>query len=384
VSSGAAPSALNVVIAGGGVAALECALALRDLAGDRVATTLLAPGPDFVCRPLVLHEPFTHEAAARYPLDEIACEIGAELIADSFKWLDGSRRIVHTPTGRRIAYDELVLALGASRYEGHRHATTLDDERPTEQLGALIDEIRSGAVRSIAFVVPSRMPWPLPVYELALMTASTAEQADVGVSITILTPEAAPLALFGNAVSSAVAGLLAAREIATLTSVHCDVPEPGLVAVHPGHRPLRVDRVIALPELYGPSTPGVPGGAQAGFIPVDRYGKVRGIEHVHAAGDATDFPVKHGCIAAQHAATVAQAIAATTGCAEPPGPFTPTIRGILLGGPAPLYLAARVTGSQGSYSQISETPLWSPPSKIAARHLAPFLAARDRVGVAAA
>ena len=37
----------HVVIAGGGVAALETLMALRDLAGDRVAITLIAPETTF-------------------------------------------------------------------------------------------------------------------------------------------------------------------------------------------------------------------------------------------------------------------------------------------------------------------------------------------------
>jgi sulfide:quinone oxidoreductase len=44
-------TALRVVVAGGGVAALESVLALRSLAGDRVAIELLAPGTDFPHRP---------------------------------------------------------------------------------------------------------------------------------------------------------------------------------------------------------------------------------------------------------------------------------------------------------------------------------------------
>lgn len=37
----------RVLIAGGGVAALEALLALRELAGDRVAPMLFAPDPEF-------------------------------------------------------------------------------------------------------------------------------------------------------------------------------------------------------------------------------------------------------------------------------------------------------------------------------------------------
>ena len=35
----------HVLIVGGGVAALEAALALRELGGQRIATTMIAPNP---------------------------------------------------------------------------------------------------------------------------------------------------------------------------------------------------------------------------------------------------------------------------------------------------------------------------------------------------
>ena len=42
----------HVLIAGGGMAALEAALALRDLAGERLTVTMLAPDRHFTYRPL--------------------------------------------------------------------------------------------------------------------------------------------------------------------------------------------------------------------------------------------------------------------------------------------------------------------------------------------
>src|ERR1700722_5365843 len=60
---------LNVVIVGGGVAALEAALALRELGGARIASTILAPDPEFVYRPMTVREPFGYATARRYPLD---------------------------------------------------------------------------------------------------------------------------------------------------------------------------------------------------------------------------------------------------------------------------------------------------------------------------
>jgi sulfide:quinone oxidoreductase len=72
----------EVVIAGGGVAALEAALALRELAGDRIALKLIAPGTEFVYRPMVVIEPFRCPPVQRFPLAAITGDIGAELLPD--------------------------------------------------------------------------------------------------------------------------------------------------------------------------------------------------------------------------------------------------------------------------------------------------------------
>jgi sulfide:quinone oxidoreductase len=377
-SSDAREPAFRVLIAGGGVAALEAALALRELAGDLVTTTLLAPPSEFVYRPMRVREPFAYPGARSYPLDEIARDMGAELVADAFKWLDAPAGVVHTEKGQALRYDALLLAMGARLHPAFTHGITIDDRILDEQLHGLIQDVEGGYAKSIAFVAPSAMPWPLPMYELALMTARRAYDMQSEVSITIATPEDEPLAVFGRTVSTTVARVLEENGITTITSAYSAVPAQGELRIHPGDRALHVDRVVALPQLYGPPTPGVPGGAVNGFIPVDMHCRVRGLENVFAAGDATDFPIKHGGIAAQQADAVAEAIAARAGAPVELRPFDPEIRAILLGAAKPLYLSAHVTGGHGSSSQISEEPLWSPPTKIAARYLAPYLDSRDR------
>jgi sulfide:quinone oxidoreductase len=375
------PQPFRVLIAGGGVAALEGALALRALAGDRISTTLIAPEPEFVYRPMRVREPFAYSAARHYALDELAEEIGFELKRDAFSWLDPGQRIVHTEAGEELPYDALLLALGARMQPAFRQALTIDDRRIDEQLHGLIRDVEDGYVRKLAFVVPTVMAWPLPIYELALMTARRAFDMCIEASITIVTPEDAPLAIFGQAVSEAVARLLEQNGIATITSAHCETPEPGVVSIRPGARSVHVDRVIALPQLLGPSTRGVPKSSAGGFIPIDVHCRVRGLDGVYAAGDATDFAVKHGGIAAQQADTAAEAIAARAGVAIEPSKFHPLIRAILVGGDRPLYLSARIAGGHGSSSEVSDTPIWSPATKIAAKYLAPFLEAHDRTGV---
>jgi sulfide:quinone oxidoreductase len=372
------PSKLRVAIAGGGVAALETLLALRALAPDLTAITVIAPNPEFVYRPMTVREPFAYPQAHRYPLAPIVREAGAELVVDELAWVDAEQRVAHTSSDAAVEYDALVLALGAVARPRYEHAITIDDRELDETLHGLVRDIEEGYVGSVAFVSPGRMAWPFPLYELALMTAARAFDMDVELETTIITPEDRPLAIFGVEASDAVAQLLEQAHIKTINSAYAEVPRTGEIVVNPGDRHLSVNRVVALPELYGPGVRGVPL-SEHGFYRVDVHGKLVDTEHVYAAGDATEFAVKFGGIAAQQADALAEAIAAEAGAAVTPEPFHPVIHGILLTGDAPRYLTARITGGQGFSSEISDTPTWSPVAKIAAKYLAPYL---DRLDAA--
>ena len=372
---------LRVLIAGGGIAALEAALALHELAPELTAVTLLAPNEEFVNRPMTVREPFAYTRAARYPLAPIAQEAGAELIKGELAWVEPDRNVVHTKDEAEIDYDVLVLALGARLVPRYSHALTIDDRHLDETLQGLLQDIEGGYVESIAFVAPGRMAWPLPLYELALMTSGRAYDMDIDLRTTIVTPEDAPLAIFGTAASEAVATRLRRARIETITSAYAEIPQTGEVVINPGERRLRVDRVIALPELYGPSLRGIPL-SEHGFLRVDPSGRVLDVENVYAAGDATDFAIKHGGVGSQQADAVAQAIAARAGAPVTPEPFHPVIRGMLLTDEKPLYLTARITGGQGFSSEVAEEPTWSPPNKLATKYLTPYLDRQDRAAAA--
>jgi sulfide:quinone oxidoreductase len=371
------PEKLRVIIAGGGVAALETALALGDVASDRTDVTVLAPNTELVYRPMTVREPFAYGAARRYPLAAILEQAGARLLVDELVWVEPGKQTVHTKGGEQIEYDALVIALGAKASQRYTHALTIDDRRLDETLEGLIQDLEGGYLRSLAFVSPGRMAWPLPLYELALMTAGRAYDMGVELSVTIVTPEDAPLAIFGAAVSDAVSERLEKAGIHTINSAYAEIPTQGEVVINPGDRRLQVDRAVALPELYGPSIRGIPLG-EHGFIPVDPYGQVPDVGPIYAAGDATAFAIKHGGIASQQADTVALAIAARAGAPVTPEHFDPVIHGMLLTDGKPLYLTAKITGGHGFSSEVGDTPTWSPPSKIAAKYLAPCLEEYDR------
>lgn len=365
----------RVVIAGGGVAALEAALALREFAGSRVNVQLLAPNAEFSYRPMSVGEPFAYAPADHYPLAEIAADIGVELIVDEFAWVDAKQQIAHTAKDVELAYDALLLALGARTRAPFGHGLTIDDRRMDELLHGVVQDVEDGYIHSIAFVAPARMGWQLPLYELALMTAARSYDMYGHVDLTIITPEPAPLAIFGDAASKAVGELLSDAGITVIPSAHAQVPQKGQVVIQPGDTTLTVDRVIVLPELFGPSVRGLPAG-EHGFIAIDGHAKVLGVDRVYAAGDATDFAIKHGGLAAQQADAAAESIAALAGAPVTPQRFSGEIHGMLLTGRKPRYLTAHIQGSHGYSSQITETATWMPATKIAAQYLAPYLARR--------
>jgi sulfide:quinone oxidoreductase len=369
--------ALHVLIAGGGVAGLEALIALRSLAGDRVRITLLDPGEHFVYRPMSVGAPFAQHGADRTPLDKIAREFSAERLQDTLARVKSTERIVVTGTGEELGYDVLVVALGVRRTPAFMNATTFRHQEDSEAVHGLVQDIEDGYVNSVAFVVPGGITWPLPLYELALLTARRAYEMGQQVEITLVTPEEAPLGVFGQDASGAVASLLSEAGIRLETSTYADV-EKGKVHLRPDGRDLDVDRVLALPVLEGPAPVGVPAD-ERGFIATDGRGRVAGLDDVYAAGDGTQFPIKQGGVATQQADLVAADIARRVGVnVEPAAAFRPVLRAKLITGTGERYLQGdEATGGRGSSSEASDHPLWWPPSKIAAAHLAPYLAGPD-------
>jgi sulfide:quinone oxidoreductase len=364
----------EVLIAGGGVAGLEAAFALRDLADGRVAVSLLAPKDEFIYRPMSVAEPFTSGAAQHYSLATLAKAAGATLVQDALVQVDGSQRQVLTASGAERSYDGLLICLGATAHGHYDHATTVDDAHMDVLLHGLVQDIEGGYLHHLAFVVPDPMPWPLPIYELALMASERAWDMQTELSITVLTPEPTPLASFGPRVSLALARLLADRKIDLLTSAHCEIPQTNTILIQPGDRSLEVDRIVALPELRGPAIIGVPSDHH-GFIPTDRYAAVTGMTRVWAAGDATDYPIKHGGVSAQMADTAARSIAAVAGAAVENPRFEPILEGVLLTGGSPRHLRGRSARWRNVPSEFLKLEHGDHTPKIAARYLAPQLAA---------
>jgi sulfide:quinone oxidoreductase len=365
----------EVLIAGGGVAALETLMALRATAGDDVSITLLAPEREFRYRPMAVAEPFTIAHARHFALDRIVADFGATLVQGSVANVHPRDHFVATGTHRRLDYDALVVACGARPHPALPGAITIDDRNLGATLRGLVQDIEEGYVRDVAFVAPPGAFWPLPLYELALMTAHRAFDMGVRVELSVVTPEHAPLEVFGTEASEAVTTLLTQAGIAFHGSASAEL-EGGWLTLAPHGTQLRVAQVVALPALEGPHIPGITGDA-GGFLPIDAHCTVRGVEDIYAAGDVTSYPIKHGGIAAQQADTIAATIAARVAGAPLPSPLQPVIRGVLLTGHGRRYIEARPAAGGGFTSTFGETSTWAPRGKIAAEHLGRYLAEQE-------
>jgi sulfide:quinone oxidoreductase len=367
----------HVLIAGAGVAGLEAALALRALAEDRVSVELVSPDPEFVYRPLAVAAPFRVGEARRFPVRRLAEEAGADLTEAAVRAVHPARNTVETSAGDELSYDLLLLALGARPVPAIPGAVTFRGPGDEEALAEVLRDAAEGRVRRLVFTMPAGISWPLPLYELALLTAVHLADSGAAVELQLVTPEPRPLQLFGDAASEVVVELLDRHGIGLLTdTIPAAVEENVLRFVGTGE--IEADRVVALPRIEGLRLPGIPHDAN-GFVPIDEHGRVREVEDVYAAGDLTNFPIKQGGLAAQQADAAAEAIAAAAGAEITPSPFKPVLRGLLLTGLSPRFMRAEV-GTQES--QVDTEPLWWPPGKIVGRHLAPFLAAQLNVSQA--
>ena len=346
---------MRVVVAGAGVAGLETALALQALGEGLVSVSLVAPETDFTYRPLAVAEPFRVGGMRRFPLERLVRAAGANLLQGTAAAVDAERKTLTLEGGAELGYGALVLALGARPRAVIPDALTFRGHQDSPAMAALLERATAGEIRRIAFVLPREASWPLPLYELALLTSEyLVSRMTRGVELVLVTPEERPLALFGQAASDAISHLLALREIRVMSDEEVDA-----------------DAVVALPALEGSPPDGVPRDDH-GFVPTDDFGWVLGLTDVYAAGDLTQFPIKQGGIAAQQANAVASSIAADAGARVRPAAFEPVLRGLLLTGMSPRFLRAAEHDPRPSL--VDTQPLWWPPAKIVGRYLTPFLA----------
>lgn len=360
----------RVLIAGGGVAALEAVLTFAEIDLPGLKIELVCPEREFTLRPLSVALPFGAPPPRKLDLAGFCADHGVTLRQDRVGEVWGDRQRVLLDSGEDVFYDALLLAFGAKPYEALPGALTFRGAQDASAFSELLDRVEAGEIARLAFAVPAAIRWSLPIYELALMTAHRLAQAHASVKLALVTQESEPLFPFSGAAAERLTKLL----------------EDAGVSFQGGHAPARfedsslllddgtsvaADAVVALPGLRLPPVPGLPGGAR-GFIATDAEMRVDGLAHAWAVGDATWFPIKQGGLAAQQAEVAAASVAALAGATGEVPAFAPVIRSALLTGQGVEYMRSDMRA--GASAEVAESPLWWPPGKVASKRLAPYLA----------
>ena len=363
----------KVVIAGAGIAGLEAALALRDLAGDRVEVSLHDPSEEFAYRPFGIGEPYGTTRAFRYDLRGLSELCGASLQPSAIVAVEPEQRIAVSRDGDRFPYDRLIIATGARMLWAVPGAVTYRGVADEGPVAGLIEDLRLGRLRRLAFTMPAGKSWVLPLYELALLAAGVLDKtANDRTRITVVTPEGAPLEIFGSGPAEQTSALLAERRIDVIAGARPIGFTAGRLCVDPGED-VETDAVITLPRLEGRTIEGIPHD-EDGFLAVDEHGAAVGLERIYAAGDVSSLFFKQGAFSSQQADAVAEAIAAAVGAGVEPRAGGPRMRAVLWTGQGPRYLTGgngRVDGRASSPSQRHLELLHN--GRLPARYLSPLV-----------
>ena len=191
---------------------------MRELAAEPVALEFLAPDREFRYRPLAVLEPFGLGQAPRYTLKGLVEGCGGSHRRGRLEEVDVSGKRARASDGSWIEYDALVVAVGARPRAALRGAITYAGVHDALTHRRLLDRLTAMRQGTLVFALPTGAAWPLPLYELALLTAAELEDKSLAdIRLVLVTPEPTPLSVFGEAASQTVASFLAERGIEVIT-----------------------------------------------------------------------------------------------------------------------------------------------------------------------
>jgi sulfide:quinone oxidoreductase len=312
----------QILILGGGFAALESAFLLRMRLHDEVDIRLVSDSDDFVFRPNSIYVPFGADPASllvglQKPLDRR--HIGFE--RGSVAEVDPGKRLVSLDDGQRFRYDKLIVATGADTHAQEipgltEHAATIWTPGSMLDVRRRFSEVRDRALRGerqrVLFLVPPNNKCSGPLYEIVFMleTWLRRENARDLVDITWSTYEHEFIQAFGPRLHELVTDEFSERGIDGHTEEVVTEVGPGAVR-YAGGLTREFDELIAFPPYVSAVRYPALASDERGFIKTELETRLaEGCDDVYAPGDAGDFPIKQAFLAFLQADAVADHICA--------------------------------------------------------------------------
>ncbi|MBI2690978.1 MAG: FAD-dependent oxidoreductase [Solirubrobacterales bacterium] len=357
----------EILIAGSGPGALEATLGLSGSKHLVANVALISPQLEFQYRPNMVMEPFGVTKTARYAVAEVIRHPNVTQWQGTLERVDAAASKAYTPEGDEFNFDALVIATGTNTHADLADpAVTFGVPGSLDKLKKIVSEIDAGSVQSVLFTAPSGPTWQLPIYECSLMCAERAErQWGQQIVISIATPEAEPLEVFGAENSAAVRRLCAELGVVVHTGTTVEAFD-GTTAHFSDGTSQAADHLFAMPRLTGRAPDGIPTD-ENGFIHVDANQLVERTTNVYAVGDVTDFRFKQGGLASMQADAAISSIETELGDREAPEPFVREIEAILIAASRRVAMRARID-EETSLSIAIEQPT-GPTQKIFSRLL---------------
>ena len=280
-------------------------------------------------------------------LERFAADQDVRLVPDALAAVEPDRHVAITAYSGRLAYDALLVCVGARPVRALPGAITFRGGRDAAAVRAALDAVQPGEAATIAFAVPFGAFWTLPLYELAILAAARLrEPRGAGAGRDDLARGRAAGGLRRRRPRPRWRTLLDARGIEFVAPRARDRGRRRRARARRRPADPGASASITLPDLVGRRVPGLPQDAE-GFIAVDDHGRVPGADGVYAAGDVTTFPLKQGGLATQQADAAAEAMLAALGLPIVPRPFEPVLKGVLYTDREPAYLRASVAAGAG-------------------------------------
>jgi NADH dehydrogenase len=347
----------RVLVYGSGAAALEALLVLVDHAGPLSEIELVSPSRDYAIR-VPAGGTLDTRPGLRLDLGSLASELGAGFRGDAVTSIDAGHREARTRLGQRLSYDAMIVASGTRLREAIPGAITAWGTRDRTVFSRVIPELLAGDVHTVAFCAHPGDLWTLPLYELALLTAGRLADASIeGAELIVVTWEAAPGQILGPQAGEALSAVLEETGIEVVTEREPIRFEPGLLQTVGDS--VNAERAVALPRHDGSYIANIPLDEE-GFVPVDDFGRVDGVDGIYAVGAVTSGAIRHASVGAEQARAAAESVAAALGAPIKPRPARRVLSGRLLACPA----RRAHGGSRG---------LWWPPEALSGARLRDYL-----------